>query len=60
MPETQRAARNHLDQLDIATLDQSQLKGLQKAEEEMNAKDKGGERVFLVALAKPPGYHVER
>ncbi len=59
MPETKRAARNHLDQLDIAALDQGQLRELQEAEDEMNGKDKGGERVYLIALTKPPGYKVE-
>ena len=57
MPETQRAARNHLDQLDLAPLDENQLKELQKAEEDVNHRGNGGGRVYLIALTKPPGYH---
>lgn len=54
-----RTARNHLDRLDIAALDQDQLKELQKAEEDMNSKGQGGGRVYLIALTKPPGHKAE-
>lgn len=60
MPETMRPAKNHLDQLDIAVLDGGQLSGLQKTEDDINAKNKEGNRVYLIALTKPPGYKVER
>jgi len=55
MPETARTPRNHLDELDIAVLDDGQLGELRKAEEAINRKPGGDHRVYLVALTKPAG-----